>query len=1194
MATKRKIIALGAAVSCAAFAWTGLAQDDLDDLLKDLEATPKPAEAPAAEAASPSVAEEPAPAPAAEEPAPAPAAEEPAPAPAAEEPAAEPTASAEEAPAPAAEEPVAVATAEEAPVPEKKNSEVLGLLNELEAESNGVKPVSAAEPAVVAETPAPAPAVEEPAPAAEPAPAVAVAAEEPAPAPAAAEPEPAAVVAAEEPAPAPAAEEPAPAAAEPEPAVAVAAENPAPAPAAEEPAPAPAVTAAPAPAPALAPVAIAPSHPDAELIGNIVETEKLRRRSLDSQAKRYIEEARRCMEVGDYQEVVRNYGLAQKLLNDRPGVANLRRECEQGIAEGLYREALNDYELGRRENAMRVMEKALDMRHPKAFRVLEKWRVETDVVAEAKDLSAIKHRKNEESYKEERENIRRHLRRSRQLLSGRDMAGALEEVEIVLVNDPYNQEAIRLRGLIEKKRQTILGQERKTARDGMIADVDEAWRPVYAVNAAQLSESSAETVKTQAGDDPERTQEQEIERRMKEMRLPTISFKPPATIMDAVEFFRQASIDYDRPDIPAEKRGFNFVLKTPQPLAAQKAEAEDNGGFGANEDDTAGASANGLTPIPTITASDISFHEALKLVCDSVDYKFIVRGPIVMVMHKDMSTAEILSRKYNVPESFMERVSNASSEMKEMGGFGGGQKKASDEGEESPERDWKAFFEEMGVKWPEGSNIKHIKSLGKLYVRNTRENLAEFEKVLDELGGQPQLIEIETRFVEVSQEDLNSLGFEWLLNSDYSLNVGESLGKALGISRGAWGTRTASSTVSMEQSDTVSSSYTSSMNGGKPSMASAGSGGTTTTLSDSTTYNMAGSNGSRWMRDNRGGMDSRGRRAIGINGFGGTSDYQNGSRYLSTVGNHISGQSKSTNDQFMRVNAFLGNADLSMILHMLAQRSDTDLLCAPKIVTKSGENAVIRVVTEYIYPQDYDVQLQSSSSSGSSSSGGSQSAILAVVEPQNFTMREVGVILDVTPTYSEANGGTIDLELKPEVVDEPTWKNYGMRIPYSGNSSLQNFMGIGDIFAGLSSIFDSLIPEATKAALADKSMNAATTALEGLTASQSDNMTYYDAPMEQPWFHRRMIDSKVSITPGATVVMGGLITEQRKAMDDKIPFLGDLPYVGRLFRSHAEQTIKRNLLIFVTGRLITPSGRELRMNGDEVDGGEVKAAPSAE
>jgi type II secretory pathway component HofQ len=114
-------------------------------------------------------------------------------------------------------------------------------------------------------------------------------------------------------------------------------------------------------------------------------------------------------------------------------------------------------------------------------------------------------------------------------------------------------------------------------------------------------------------------------------------------------------------------------------------------------------------------------------------------------------------------------------------GFGGGNANKNDDAEENQEKDWKAFFEQMGVKWPEGSSIMYIKTLGKLYVRNTRENLAEFEKVLQEMGSQPKLIEIETRFVEVAQEDLNSLGFEWILNNDYSLASGHGIGKLFGV-----------------------------------------------------------------------------------------------------------------------------------------------------------------------------------------------------------------------------------------------------------------------------------------------------------------------------------------------------------------------------------------------------------------------------
>ena len=945
----------------------------------------------------------------------------------------------------------------------------------------------------------------------------------------------------------------------------------------------------------LSPKPQTPADPDAELIENIRATELLRRQALDVQARSEIEEARAAMEAGEYPDAVRHYDHAQKLLNDSEASKSFRRECEQGIAEGLYRTALQEEELGRRDKAVKLMEKAIDMHHPKAKRVLNRWLAEDAAAAPVTDVGANRHRISEEDFKTDREQIRRHLRRSRQYLAVRDMKNALEECEIVLVKDPYNQDAIRIRRAIQRKRQTIREQERETGRDGMIADVDEAWRPVYAVNASRLNESTAETVKVQSGEDPERTMEQDIERRMKKMRLPTISFKPPATIIDAVEFFRSASRDYDEPDRPIEQRGFNFYLRTPSgAIKQQQAEDAESDDFSSNSEEDSSSPLNGLEPISTITASNLAFDEALKLVCDSVNYKYIIRGEVVMVMPKDMSTAELLSRKYDVLDAFLERMTSASSDVKEMKsqGFGGGGNKKAEEDSENQERDWKAFFEQMGVKWPEGSSIMYIKTLGKLYVRNTRENLAEFEKVLQEMGSQPKLIEIETRFVEVSQEDLNSLGFEWILNSDYSLDIGKRLGKALGVRSGTWGTESGSSSIA--QSSKVSDNVTDLLTNGQVTPGYPIKS-TESTSSDtaSSSYNRTvqqNSKGAGWIRN------PGGKRNLGINAFGGTSDYSNGNRYLSTVGNHISGESGSTNDQFMRVNAFLGQADLSMILHMLSQRSDTDLLSAPKVVTKSGENAVIKVVTEYIYPQDYDVQLQSSgSSSGGSNSSGGSSAILAVVEPQNFTMREVGVILDVTPTYSEANGGTIDLELKPQVVDEPTWHNYGMKIPFSGNSSIQSFEGLAAIpVAAVQAVKDlgGTISDEQIQSYSDAIMGSSMSAMA--SSSGQGNMTWYDAPMEQPFFHVRSIDSKVSITPGATVVMGGLITEQRKAMDDKIPFLGDLPYVGRFFRSHAEQTIKRNLLIFVTGRLITPSGRELRMNEETAESAEVKAAPNAE
>ena len=958
------------------------------------------------------------------------------------------------------------------------------------------------------------------------------------------------------------------------------------------------------------PVAAAPAatSKDAELIDTIRTYEELRRNAMDAQAMREIDEARASMEAHEFLEAVRHYNHAYKLLNDRPGSKVFKDECNEQIAEGLYRAALEEDRTGRRDRAIKLINQAVDRRHPKARRQLEAWNNEVDPDKYKTDVSEITHRKNEAEYKVRRERERKHLKRARQLLANREIDRALDECELVLVADPYNQEAIRLRDSIQRKRSVILKQERDVTREAMIADVDEAWRPVYAVDARELDDKqNGKTVTAGTGPNGERSIEQEIVQRMKDMRLPAISFKPPATIIDAVEYFRGASKDFDRPDIPIEKRGFNFVLKTPEAVRMKQANAaegsDDFSDTSAAEDEN-GSGPLGVPVIPMITASDITFYDALKLVCESVDYKFSVQGPIVMVMQKDMSTAELVQRAFPVLAQFIEKVSSASEDITTMGGtgFGGNARRNNNQNEETEEDDeerWKKVFTLVGgVQWPEGSSIYHMKTIGKLFVNNTQENLAKIESVLNELGGSIKLVEIETRFVEVCQDDLNSLGFEWILNGDYSLGLNKHIAKALGVRGGVWGSRGANSdnSRSSSASDTFNSTVDTLVNGGgKPSIVSSEETINTrsSTRNASRTVYDGPSTGADWLRQ-------RGNRNVGVGAIPGVTDfsdtanmsgtYSTGQRYLSTLNNHISGQGNAYNDQFMRLNAFLGNADVSMILHMLAQRSDTDLLSAPKVLTRSGEEAVMKVVTEYIYPTDYDVQLQSSSSGGGGySGGGSQSAILAVVEPQSFTMREVGVILQVTPTLTD-DGQVVDLELNTQVVDEPTWKNYGMRIPFTGNASAGNFsvtLNNGPFadqgYTPSPDIMESIVT---------RYWNAVANMFENLSGG-SQNITYYDAPMEQPFFHVRSVDSKVSVYPGATIVMGGLITEARKAMDDKIPFLGDIPFIGRLFRSHSEQTSKRNLLIFVTTRIVDGRGREIHDDGLEQDdkGGEVKAAP---
>jgi general secretion pathway protein D len=59
--------------------------------------------------------------------------------------------------------------------------------------------------------------------------------------------------------------------------------------------------------------------------------------------------------------------------------------------------------------------------------------------------------------------------------------------------------------------------------------------------------------------------------------------------------------------------------------------------------------------------------------------------------------------------------------------------------------------------------------------------------------------------------------------------------------------------------------------------------------------------------------------------------------------------------------------------------------------------------------------------------------------------------------------------------------------------------------------------------------------------------------------------------------------EDVQKIEDKVPFLGDIPLIGRAFRSSVDQHLKRNLIIFVTAKLINPAGEPLHVEEEKED-----------
>ena len=89
------------------------------------------------------------------------------------------------------------------------------------------------------------------------------------------------------------------------------------------------------------------------------------------------------------------------------------------------------------------------------------------------------------------------------------------------------------------------------------------------------------------------------------------------------------------------------------------------------------------------------------------------------------------------------------------------------------------------------------------------------------------------------------------------------------------------------------------------------------------------------------------------------------------------------------------------------------------------------------------------------------------------------------------------------------------------------------------------------------------------------SITITENRIEMPVFATRRVTTGLTIYDGYTVAVGGLMREDVQNVEDSVPILGDLPIIGRLFRSKAESRIKSNLIIFVTAEIIDAAGARI-------------------
>jgi len=251
------------------------------------------------------------------------------------------------------------------------------------------------------------------------------------------------------------------------------------------------------------------------------------------------------------------------------------------------------------------------------------------------------------------------------------------------------------------------------------------------------------------------------------------------------------------------------------------------------------------------------------------------------------------------------------------------------------------------------------------------------------------------------------------------------------------------------------------------------------------------------------------------------------------------------------VNAQVFGRGFAAVLQLLQNAIGKDLVAAPRVTLADGKQSKIVISRRMYYPTTY-----------------TQPQV-----PNNDQGVGAGFILPANPTGFEYRDIGTTLEVKGESTSIPK----AVDLDFT-NLLVEDFEGFVD--------YGVLISTVTEGGQYTDPLSDAVSTTQNVGA----------APFLVPIFTKKSLQSRVRLIDGETVGMGGLISDTVQLVDDKVPMLGDIPMLGRLFRSEASQKIKSNLVIFCTLRIINPDGTlvfpEDEENPEFAQGGSSEMMPS--
>ncbi len=780
------------------------------------------------------------------------------------------------------------------------------------------------------------------------------------------------------------------------------------------------------------------------------QAELVRRQENLLRARLMIKDGQDVLAQGDDAKALSIFSDAQKLINDSPATAAEMDQIQKGMSVALDHLAKSAYEHKDYAQARAQAEQAcqLDPENHEARDIAERAAHDLDKLEkskqnEQKELGEMPPELSNSDFVNKQKKVLELYRTAENYYKSEQFDQAESALKDILRIDPYSATAYHRLREVQLAKFKKLETAQQQAETESLLDVQKGWemplRRDRMVTAPK--EVSEDDLGSLGGKTP-------ILKKLNNILIKKIEFEN-TPILSAINYLVNESREAD----PSPgKEGVNIIpaFETDRTVNAPAVAPGGDTAPGAAPA-PAGKPEDMASRTVTLNLRNVPLLNAIKFLTQVTGLKYRIESDAVMIVSAEGVTQRTQTRTFSVAPGIFHTVIERGGGAGGAGAKGGGGGFVGLGGAVTMHTDdVRKTFEDFGISFPAGTNISYNEALGVLVATHTNDVLDQIEQIILKLNKTAPQVQIEAKFIDVEQTNLDELGFKWAF-------------------------------APTSQQQVIAES------GAAPQLSNLPIGGP---------YLGQGNTMSGGLRT----ASTIGASALDALLAGGS-------------GNLVGAGA----DTVMTVTGILTHPEFQVMINALAQKGMSNLLSAPRITTTSGEQAKILITREFPYPSSYtDAQVQAGTSSAT---GGTGSVGITFPSPTAFTTREVGVTLDVKPTVS-SDSYTINLSLSPEVVDFEGFVDYQSSVVANG---LQ---------------FNFSIP--------------------------------------QPVFNKRVINTNVVIWDGQTVMLGGLIRNDVTKVDDKIPILGDIPFLGRLFQNKIENNIKRNLIIFLTARIVDPAGNPIR------------------